>query len=76
MWKMWDVLGEEQGQTQPLPHTEEQLLRGRMQPLLQEHGNRISRNRSEGREKMKKTPNIPGRDLGKNLPKGAVEEEL
>lgn len=25
---------------------------------------------------MKKNPNIPARDLGKNLPKGAVEEEL
>lgn len=51
MWKMWDALGEGQGQTHPLPHTKEQLLRGRMQPVLQEHGNRMSRNRSEGREK-------------------------
>lgn len=67
MWKMWDALGEGQGQTHPLPLTKEQLLRGRMQPVLQEHENRMSGNRSEG--KMKKTQIFQQEIWVKNFPR-------
>ena len=69
MWEMWDALGGGRGQTQA-------TAGGRAPEGKEVTCSPGPRERDEQEQVWgKRKGNIPARDLGKKLPKGAVEEE-